>query len=53
MGMAAGDERPQNSDGDDAEDSESWYFDLPTGAWERQEAKNRRLRQTAAMLPST
>ena len=25
---------------------QEWYFDLPSGAWERQEQKNRELRQT-------
>lgn len=25
--------------------SDGWYFDLPTGAWERQEQKNRELRE--------
>src|SRR6186997_2028175 len=27
------------------EDPQDWYFDLPGGAWERQEEKNRNLRQ--------
>ncbi|MEO8540441.1 MAG: hypothetical protein ABI577_11930, partial [bacterium] len=27
------------------EDPQGWYFDLPGGAWERQEEKNRTLRQ--------
>ena len=26
------------------DDSQDWYFDLPDGAWERQEEKNRSLR---------
>ncbi len=29
-----------------ADEAEAWYFDLPQGAWERQEQKNRTLRQT-------
>ena len=36
-------ERPD--EGGEPEDSERWYFDLPSGAWERQEAKNRELRE--------
>ncbi len=36
-------ERPD--EGGEPEDSERWYFDLPSGAWERQEAKNRELRK--------
>ncbi len=36
-------ERPD--EGSEPEDSERWYFDLPSGAWERQEAKNRELRK--------
>ncbi|MCA9826087.1 MAG: hypothetical protein KC479_11745, partial [Dehalococcoidia bacterium] len=28
------------------DETQDWYFDLPQGAWERQEAKNRNLRQT-------
>ena len=43
--MERGGERPDENDGPDAENPESWYFDLPSGAWERQEAKNRELRQ--------
>ena len=27
------------------EESDGWFFDLPGGAWERQEAKNRELRR--------
>jgi len=27
------------------EPDDSWYFDLPSGAWERQEAKNKELRE--------
>ena len=38
--------RYRSSDGDAlGESEESWFFDLPQGAWERQEAKNRELRQ--------
>jgi signal peptidase I len=43
--MEPGGDRPEENDGPDAENPESWYFDLPSGAWERQEAKNRELRQ--------
>ncbi|MCA9829542.1 MAG: hypothetical protein R3B97_17305 [Dehalococcoidia bacterium] len=35
---------PEETDGDDPWHEEGWYFDLPVGAWERQEAKNRVLR---------
>ncbi len=28
------------------DETQDWYFDLPQGAWERQEEKNRNLRQT-------
>jgi hypothetical protein len=28
------------------DETQDWFFDLPQGAWERQEAKNRNLRQT-------
>ena len=45
MAMEPGPDRPEENEGSDAENPESWYFDLPSGAWERQEAKNRELRQ--------
>ena len=35
---------PEETEGDDPWHEEGWYFDLPVGAWERQEAKNRVLR---------
>ncbi|MGE5595820.1 MAG: signal peptidase I [Hyphomicrobiales bacterium] len=43
--MEDGDNR-EPDDGFDAESDSGWYFDLPSGAWERQEAKNRELRQS-------
>ncbi|MBI2767230.1 MAG: signal peptidase I [Chloroflexi bacterium] len=30
----------------ESEPADGWYFDLPNGAWERQEAKNQELRQS-------
>ncbi len=39
------DERP-DVNSDEEESDAGWYFDLPNGAWERQEAKNRELRQS-------
>lgn len=36
---------PEEADGDDPWHEGGWYFDLPAGAWERQEAKNRMLRE--------
>jgi signal peptidase I len=38
-------EREYSADSDQPADDGSWYFDLPKGAWERQEEKNRQLRQ--------
>ncbi|MGD9933121.1 MAG: hypothetical protein AB7T37_05320 [Dehalococcoidia bacterium] len=35
---------PEETSGEDPWHEEGWYFDLPAGAWERQEAKNRVLR---------
>ena len=32
-------------DSESLESEEGWYFDLPNGAWERQEEKNRELRE--------
>ena len=32
-------------DGLEVENEEDWYFDLPDGAWERQEEKNQSLRE--------
>jgi signal peptidase I len=40
-GQEPGLEAPAGDDGADG-----WYFDLPTGAWERQEEKNRALRES-------
>ena len=34
----------EETSGEDPWHEEGWYFDLPAGAWERQEAKNRLLR---------
>lgn len=42
--MDRGGERLDEAFEDEHEDAESWYFDLPSGAWERQEQKNRELR---------
>ncbi|MGH2610582.1 MAG: hypothetical protein ACRDHF_15990, partial [Tepidiformaceae bacterium] len=39
------DNRPDDNSEEEESDA-GWYFDLPKGAWERQEAKNRELRQT-------
>ncbi|OAI43278.1 hypothetical protein AYO38_10875 [bacterium SCGC AG-212-C10] len=38
------DQTPEEAPQDQEDSSESWYFDLPSGAWERQEQKNRDLR---------
>ncbi|MEO9255254.1 MAG: hypothetical protein ABI305_06935, partial [Tepidiformaceae bacterium] len=44
--MEQGGDRPDDEvSAPDAESPESWYFDLPSGAWERQEEKNRELRR--------
>ncbi len=45
MEMDTNEERPPRSDDEEVESDGSWYFDLPSGAWERQEAKNRELRE--------
>lgn len=37
--------RPLDETEAGSEDPQGWYFDLPGGAWERQEEKNRTLRQ--------
>lgn len=39
------DNRPEDNPGGEDADA-GWYFDLPNGAWERQEAKNRELRES-------
>jgi hypothetical protein len=39
------DNRPDENSEEEESDA-GWYFDLPKGAWERQEAKNRELRQS-------
>src|SRR5688572_4426159 len=39
------DNRPDDASEEEESDA-GWYFDLPKGAWERQEAKNRELRQS-------
>ncbi|MEX0781117.1 MAG: signal peptidase I [Dehalococcoidia bacterium] len=39
------DNRPDDTSEEEEGDA-GWYFDLPKGAWERQEAKNRELRQS-------
>ncbi len=44
MTMDTAGERPEEP-GQDGENPDGWYFDLPSGAWERQEQKNRELRQ--------
>ncbi|MCC7364239.1 MAG: signal peptidase I [Dehalococcoidia bacterium] len=36
----------REDEGLETESDGGWYFDLPNGAWERQEAKNRQLRQS-------
>src|SRR3990170_912570 len=45
MTMENGDGRPLDDETAGGEDPQGWYFDLPGGAWERQEEKNRTLRQ--------
>ena len=45
MTMDSGGERPDEADEQPTEEAERWYFNLPGGAWERQEEKNRELRQ--------
>jgi len=45
MSMEQGGERLDETFEQTTDDSQDWYFDLPNGAWERQEAKNRQLRQ--------
>jgi|GEM_PF-119299 len=45
MTMDNGEGRPLDEDETGNEDPQGWYFDLPGGAWERQEEKNRMLRQ--------
>ncbi|MBE0609254.1 MAG: signal peptidase I [Dehalococcoidia bacterium] len=44
MTMENNDGRPLDDEAG-GEDPQGWYFDLPGGAWERQEEKNRTLRQ--------
>ncbi|HNM77822.1 MAG TPA: hypothetical protein PKI89_05635, partial [Tepidiformaceae bacterium] len=45
MTMDNGEGRPLDEIEAGNEDPQGWYFDLPGGAWERQEEKNRTLRQ--------
>jgi hypothetical protein len=45
MTMDNGEGRPLDEVEAGQEDPQGWYFDLPGGAWERQEEKNRTLRQ--------
>ncbi|MEP6871482.1 MAG: hypothetical protein ABI939_06470, partial [Anaerolineaceae bacterium] len=45
MTMESGGERPNEADEQPSEESENWYFNMPGGAWERQEEKNRELRE--------
>ena len=45
MTMENKDGRPLDDEKAGGEDPQGWYFDLPGGAWERQEEKNRTLRQ--------
>ncbi|MGB4861110.1 MAG: hypothetical protein WBO97_01510, partial [Tepidiformaceae bacterium] len=45
MTMENGEGRPLDEAEAGEEDPQAWYFDLPGGAWERQEEKNRTLRQ--------
>ena len=45
MTMENGEGRPPDDEATGAEDPQAWYFDLPRGAWERQEQKNRALRE--------
>ncbi len=44
--MTMEDDNRPGENPDEEEPGSGWYFDLPQGAWERQEAKNRDLRQT-------
>ncbi|MCK9520217.1 MAG: hypothetical protein M0R74_14515, partial [Dehalococcoidia bacterium] len=37
---------PEDALDRDPDDDGGWYFDLPSGAWERQEAKSRELRES-------
>ena len=48
MTMDNGEGRPLDESEAEASDPQGWYFDLPGGAWERQEQKNRELRQRVA-----
>jgi hypothetical protein len=45
MTMDNGEGRPLDEEEAGSEDPQGWYFDLPGGAWERQEEKNRSLRE--------
>jgi signal peptidase I len=45
MTMDNGEGRPLDEVEAGNDDPQGWYFDLPGGAWERQEEKNRTLRQ--------
>ncbi len=45
MTMDSGDNRPDEAEEKPSAEPEGWYFNLPGGAWERQEEKNRELRE--------
>ncbi len=47
MAMQGEEERPDDGfpDGEEEGDNGGWYFDLPGGAWERQQEKNNELRR--------
>lgn len=45
MGMDEGESRPEETGDELQNGTQDWYFDLPSGAWERQEEKNRQLRE--------
>ena len=45
MAMDEGASRPEESREESPAETQDWYFDLPSGAWERQEEKNRQLRE--------
>ena len=48
MTMENGEGRPLDETEAGEQDPQGWYFDLPSNAWERQEAKNRQLRERVA-----
>ncbi|MGH2633570.1 MAG: hypothetical protein ACRDG3_09185, partial [Tepidiformaceae bacterium] len=43
--MDEGESRPEQDGEQFQDETQDWYFDLPSGAWERQEEKNRQLRE--------